>query len=86
MEYRIYVSYLVNYECLGTHNAKRTIKILDKVMKDDRFKIVDVIEVNREENYEFPVFVYNGFNMEEYVEFRNTLIEDNKIKKYTKKI
>ena len=86
MEYRIYVDYLKGPTCLGTHNAKRTIMILDELMCDERFKTISVVGEDKENNMDIPVFSYHGFNTEEYVEFRQKLIEENQIKKYVKRI
>lgn len=85
MEYRIYVDYLKGYKCLGTHNPKRTIKILDSLMNDNTFKLISVVECDKEHNSEFPAFVYTGFNDEDYIDFKKNLVETYDIKRYIKK-
>lgn len=84
MTYRIYVDYLKGYKCLGSHNAKRTIMILDELVSDKRFKTFLIIGEDKENNEDIPMFSFNGFNYDEYNDFREKLIVDNNVKRYIK--
>lgn len=87
MKYRIYMHERRGYECLGTHSPKDTMKILDCeiVEKQTKNKIL-VIECDKNDNSEFPVFLYLG-KQEEYDEFREYLnCKEEIVKRYIKKI
>ena len=86
MKYKICVDYMKGYSSLGIHNAKRTIMIIDSLMLDKNFKTIIVVGIDKENNEDIPMFFFNGFNYDEYGEFRNNLIEENDIKKYSKRI
>lgn len=84
-KYRTYIDLGKNYECYGTHNAKRTIKLIDNIMETEKKeKKILVVECNYDENYEFPIFLCTSSNDEDYYEFREKLIEQHECKCFKK--
>ena len=71
MKYKVYVNGTAGYyQIENEHTPENTSKIL-------------VIECNKEDRIEFPVFLYLG-REEEYTEFREYLLSDKQQDKVTK--
>lgn len=76
MKYRIHVFGTGGYTDLGTYEPDETIFCLDWLLLEQKTKEkVMAIEVNEEDNIEFPVFVYYG-KEQEYINFINYLKSD----------
>ena len=87
VNYRTYIDLGKGYDCYGTHNAKRTIKLLDNIMETEKKeKKILVIECNHDENYEFPIFLCTSSNDYEYYNFRDSLIDKHDCKCFKKKL
>ena len=87
IKYRTYIDFGKNYECYGTHNAKRTIKLIDDIMETQKQdKRILVIECNYDENCEFPILLCDSSNYNDYYEFRDKLIDEHECKYLRKKL
>ena len=87
IKYRTYIDLGKNYECYGTHNAKRTIKLIDDIMETQKQdKRILVIECNYDENCEFPILLCDSSNYNDYYEFRDKLIDEHECKCFKKKL
>ena len=80
--YKIYVNYFESKgpENLGYYNVEDAINLLDMLVYDYRRKTIIVIECDKELDYEFPIFLYDGVHEEKYQNFRDNLIDKNAIK------
>lgn len=73
MKYRLYVSGTNGYYNLGTYEPDETIFCLDWLLLEQKTKEKILgIEVNEEDNIEFPAFLYLG-NLADYDDFRRYL-------------
>ena len=81
MNYRTYIDTEKGYRGKGTHNIKRTIKLLDKLIYEENIKRILVIM--EEDHTDIPVLYYTG-NIEEYDKFRSEHYE-SKFGTYTPK-
>ena len=73
MKYRIYVTGTGGYTDLGTYEPDEAIFCLDWLLLEQKTKEkVMAVEVNKEDNIEFPVFRYTG-SLADYDYFRRYL-------------
>lgn len=73
MKYRLYVTGIGGMTNLGTYEPDEAIFCLDWLLLEQKTKeIVMAIEVNEEDNIEFPVFLYMG-NIADYDDFKRYL-------------
>lgn len=73
MKYRLYVSGSNGMTNLGTYEPDEAIFCLDWLLLEQKTKEkVMAIEVNEEDNIEFPVFRYTG-SLADYDDFRRYL-------------
>ena len=73
MKYRIYVTGTGGYTDLGTYESDETIFNLDWLLLEQKTKeVVMAIEINEEDNIEFPVFLYLG-SLADYDDFKRYL-------------
>ena len=73
MKYRIYVFGTGGYTDLGTYEPDEAIFCLDWLLLEQKTKEkVMAVEVNKEDNIEFPVFRYTG-SLADYDDFRRYL-------------
>lgn len=73
MKYRIYVTGTGGWTDLGTYEPDEVIFCLDWLLLEQKTKEkVMAIEVNEEDNIEFPTFLYLG-NLADYDDFRRYL-------------
>ena len=80
MEYRIYVDGTRGYYNLGTYNKEETIHCLDWLILEQQTKEkILAIECNREDNIEFPVFLYLG-KQADYDDFKRYLNNENEVR------
>lgn len=80
MEYRLYVDGTGGYYDLGTYNKDETIYCLDWLILEEQTKQkILAIECNKEDNIEFPVFLYLG-KQEDYDEFKRYLNNENEVR------
>lgn len=80
MKYRICVFGTGGYTDLGTYEADETIFCLDWLILEEytKEKILG-IEVNEEDNIEFPVFLYLG-NVADYEDFKRYLNNQDEVR------
>lgn len=80
MKYRLYVSGTNGFTDLGAYEPDETIFCLDWLLLEQKTKeIVMAIEVNEEDNIEFPVFLYMG-NTADYDDFKRYLNNQNDVR------
>lgn len=73
MTYRIYVTGTNGWTDLGTYEPDEAIFCLDWLLLEQKTKEkVMTVEVNKEDNIEFPVFRYTG-SLADYDDFRRYL-------------
>ena len=73
MKYRLYVSGSNGMTNLGTYEPDETIFCLDWLLLEQKTKEkVMAIEVNKDDNIEFPVFRYTG-SLADYDDFKRYL-------------
>ena len=73
MKYRIYVAGSGGWTDLGTYDSDEVIFCLDWLLLEQKTKEkVMAVEVNKEDNIEFPVFRYTG-SLADYDDFRRYL-------------
>ena len=72
MMYRLYVDYGKGYERIGNkHNYDNLITMLDHIILDKEFdRKILVIEEDKKLNSDMPIFLYTGYNIEEYTTFK----------------
>lgn len=85
MKYRVYIDGTAGYyQIENEHTPENTTKILDSlIFKEKTKEKILVIECNKEDRIEFPVFLYLG-REEDYTEFREYLLSDKQQDKVTK--
>ena len=80
MKYRIYVFGTGGPTDLGTYDSNETIFCLDWLLLEQKTKeIVMAIEVNEEDNIEFPVLLYLG-NLADYEDFKRYLNNQDEVR------
>ena len=80
MKYRIYVFGTGGYTDLGTYEPDETIFCLDWLLLEQKTKEkVMAIEVNEEDNIEFPAFLYLG-NLADYDDFKRYLNNQDEVR------
>ena len=80
MKYRLYVSGSNGMTNLGTYEPDETIFNLDWLLLEQKTKeIVMAIEVNEEDNIEFPAFIYRG-NLADYEDFKSYLNNQDEVR------
>ena len=80
MKYRIYVFGTGGPTDLGTYEPDETIFCLDWLLLEQKTKEkVMAIEVNEEDNIEFPALIYLG-NLADYDDFRRYLNNQDEIR------
>lgn len=80
MKYRLYVSGTNGYYNLGTYEPDETIFCLDWLLLEQKTKeVVMAIEVNEEDNIEFPALLYLG-NLADYEDFKRYLSNQDEVR------
>ena len=80
MEYRIYVNGVKGYYNLGTYTKEETIYCLDWLILEEQTKEkILAIECDKENNIEFPVFLYLG-EQADYDDFKRYLNNENEVR------
>lgn len=80
MKYRLYVSGTNGYYNLGTYESDETIFCLDWLLLEQKTKeVVMAIEVNEEDNIEFPALLYLG-NLADYDDFKRYLNNQDEVR------
>lgn len=80
MKYRLYVSGTNGYYNLGTYEHDETIFCLDWLLLEQKTKEkVMAIEVNEEDNIEFPAFLYLG-SLADYDDFKKYLNNQDEVR------
>ena len=80
MKYRIYVTGTGGQTDLGTYEPDETIFCLDWLLLEQKTKeVVMVIEVNEEDNIEFPALLYLG-NLADYDDFKRYLNNQDEVR------
>lgn len=80
MKYRIYVFGTGGLTDLGTYDPDETIFCLDWLLLEQKTKeVVMAIEVNEEDNIEFPAFLYMG-SLADYDDFKRYLNNQDEVR------
>lgn len=80
MKYRLYVSGTGGLTDLGTYEPDETLFCLDWLLLEQKTKeIVMAIEVNEEDNIEFPALLYLG-NLADYEDFKRYLNNQDEVR------
>lgn len=80
MKYRIYVFGTGGQTDLGTYEPDETIFCLDWLLLEQKTKeVVMAIEVNKEDNIEFPALLYLG-NLADYEDFKRYLNNQDEVR------
>lgn len=80
MKYRIYVFGTGGPTDLGTYEHDETIFCLDWLLLEQKTKeVVMAIEVNEEDNIEFPAFLYLG-SLADYDDFKKYLNNQDEVR------
>ena len=80
MKYRIYVFGTGGPTDLGTYEPDETIFCLDWLLLEQKTKeVVMAIEVNEEDNIEFPALLYLG-NLADYEDFKRYLNNQDEVR------
>ena len=80
MKYRIYVFGTGGYTDLGTYDPNETIFCLDWLLLEQKTKeVVMAIEVNEEDNIEFPALLYLG-NLADYEDFKRYINNQDEVR------
>ena len=80
MKYRLYVSGTNGYYNLGTYGPDETIFCLDWLLLEQKTKEkVMAIEVNEEDNIEFPALLYLG-NLADYEDFKRYINNQDEVR------
>ena len=80
MKYRIYVTGTGGQTDLGTYEPDETIFCLDWLLLEQKTKeVVMAIEVNEEDNIEFPALIYLG-NLADYEDFKRYLSNQDEVR------
>lgn len=80
MKYRIYVIGTGGYTDLGTYEPDEAIFCLDWLLLEQKTKeVVMAIEVNEEDNIEFPALLYLG-NLADYEDFKRYLNNQDEVR------
>lgn len=80
MKYRIYVAGTGGWTDLGTYEPDETIFCLDWLLLEQKTKeVVMAIEVNEEDNIEFPALIYLG-NLADYEDFKRYLSNQDEVR------
>lgn len=80
MKYRLYVSGTNGFTDLGVYEPDETIFCLDWLLLEQKTKeVVMAIEVNEEDNIEFPALLYLG-NLADYDDFKRYLNNQEEVR------
>lgn len=80
MKYRLCVLGTGGWTDLGTYESDETIFNLDWLLLEQKTKeVVMAIEVNEEDNIEFPAFLYLG-NLADYDDFKKYLNNQDEVR------
>ena len=80
MKYRIYVAGTGGWTDLGTYEPDETIFCLDWLLLEQKTKEkMMAVEVNKEDNIEFPVFRYTG-SLADYDDFKSYLNNQDEVR------
>ena len=80
MKYRLYVAGTNGYYNFGTYTKDETIFCLDWLLLEQKTKEkVMAVEVNKEDNIEFPVFRYTG-SLADYDDFKRYLNNQDEVR------
>ena len=80
MKYRLCVLGTGGWTDLGTYESDETIFNLDWLLLEQKTKeVVMAIEINEEDNIEFPAFLYLG-NLADYEDFKRYLNNQDEVR------
>lgn len=84
MRYKLYVNRSKGFENLGEYTGIHLIALTDNIIKSNEFESFIIVECNKREDMEFPILVCSGYNIEEYMIFRENFLEKFNFKSYIK--